>query len=133
MARYWVHIDDLPVLLVPGREVRNAVNAEVSGSEQMTMQIVDVLPGAESKPGHTHTDCEEIIFVHSGAGEILIGDEVHPLRPGDVVFLPRGVRHMTRNPGQERMRLLCAFSSCDLKKGMCFHPEMAYPAENRGR
>ncbi len=130
MVKYKVHIDDLPVLQVPGREVRNAVSKEGSGSQQMTMQIVDVLPGAESKPGHTHTDCEEIIFVHSGAGEIMIGDEVHPMGTGDVVFLPRGVRHMTRNPGKEKMRLICAFSSCDLKTGMCFHPEMAYPAKD---
>jgi len=130
MAKYKVHIDDLPVLQVPGREVRNAVSKEGSGSQQMTMQIVDVLPGAESKPGHTHTDCEEIIFVHSGAGEIMIGNEVHPMETGDVVFLPRGVRHMTRNPGKEKMRLICAFSSCDLKTGMCFHPEMVYPAKD---
>ena len=130
MAKYKVHIDDLPVLQVPGREVRNAVSKEGSGSQQMTMQIVDVLPGAESKPGHTHTDCEEIIFVHYGAGEIMIGNEVHPMETGDVVFLPRGVRHMTRNPGKEKMRLICAFSSCDLKTGMCFHPEMVYPAKD---
>jgi mannose-6-phosphate isomerase-like protein (cupin superfamily) len=130
MAKYKVHIDDLPVMQVPGREVRNAVSKEASGSQQMTMQIVDVLPGAVSKPGHIHTDCEEIIFVHSGAGDIMIGDQVHHMRTGDIVFLPRGVRHMTRNPGQERMRLICAFSSCDLKTGMCFHPQMAYPAKN---
>ena len=130
MAKYKVHIDDLPVLQVPGREVRNAVSREVSGSQQMTMQIVDVLPGAESKPGHTHSDCEEIIFVHSGTGEIMIGDEVHPMGAGDILFLPRGVRHMTRNPGRQKLRLICAFSSCDLKAGMCFHPEMAYPAKD---
>lgn len=130
MARYKVHIDDLPVLQIPGREVRNAVSKEAAGSQQMTLQIVDVLPGAESKPGHTHSDCEEIIFVHSGAGEIMIGDEVHPMRPGDVLFLPRGVRHMTRNPGRQKLRLICAFSSCDLKTGMCFHPEMAYPEKD---
>lgn len=125
--RYKVNVDDLPVVNVPGREVRNAVSREVTGSEQMTLQIVDVLPGAVSKPGHTHSDCEEIIFVESGEGDILIGETVHRMRVGDVVFLPRGVRHMTRNPGKVKMRLICAFSSCDLKQGMCFHQEMEYP------
>lgn len=130
MVKYKVHIDDLPVVQVPGREVRNAVSRDVSGSEQMTMQIVDVLPGAVSKPGHTHTDCEEIIFVHSGEGDIMIDDKVHHMKPGDIVFLPRGVRHMTRNPGKEKMRLFCAFSSCDLKAGMCFHQEMEYSVKD---
>lgn len=127
MVKYKVHIDDLPVVQVPGREVRYAVSGDVSGSEQMTMQIVDVLPGAVSKPGHTHNDCEEIIFVHSGAGEIMIDDKVYPMVPGDVVFLPLGVRHLTRNPGKDTMRLICSFSACDLKKGMCFHQDMEYP------
>jgi len=127
MVRFKVHIDELPVLDIAGREVRNAVNRDVSGSEQMTMQIVDVLPGAVSKPGHTHTDCEEIIFVDFGGGDILIGDEVYPLRTGDIVFIPKGIRHMTRNFGKEKMRLICAFSSCDLKTGMCFHQDMVYP------
>lgn len=127
--KYKVNIEDLPILQVPGREVRNAVNRDLSGSEQMTMQIVDVLPGCIAKPGHTHGDCEEVIFVHSGEGDILIDDCLHHLRPGDVVFVPRGVRHMTRNPGREKMRLVCAFSSCDLKAGMCFHQDMEYPAK----
>ena len=129
MVKYKVHIDNLPVVQVPGREVRCAVSGHVSGSEQMTMQIVDVLPGAVSKPGHTHNDCEEIIFVHSGAGEILIDDKVYQMKPGDVVFLPRGVRHMTRNPGKDKMRLICSFSACDLKMGMCFHQDMEYPVK----
>jgi len=127
MVRFKVHIDELPLLDIAGREVRNAVNRDVSGSEQMTMQIVDVLPGAVSKPGHTHTNCEEIIFVDSGGGDILIGNEVYPLRTGDIVFIPKGIRHMTRNPGKDKMRLICSFSSCDLKTGMCFHQDMAYP------
>ena len=130
MVKYKVNIDDLPVVQVPGREVRYAVSGEVSGSEQMTMQIVDVLPGAVSKPGHTHNDCEEIIFVHSGAGEIMIDDKVYQMKPGDVVSLPRGVRHMTRNPGKDKMRLICSFSACDLKMGMCFHQDMEYPVKD---
>jgi len=127
MIKHKVSIDDLPVLPVQGREVRNAVNKELSGSEQMTMQIVDVLSGCVSKPGHTHVDCEEIIFVYSGEGDIMIDDLVYHMKPGDVVFLPRGVRHMTRNLGREKLRLICAFSSCDLKTGMCFHQDMEYP------
>jgi uncharacterized cupin superfamily protein len=57
-----LNIQEVPAEKVTGREIRNMVNGQVLGSQDMTLQIVDVLPGTVSKPGHSHTNCEEIIY-----------------------------------------------------------------------
>ncbi len=122
-----LNIQEVPTEKVTGREIRNMVNGQVLGSRDMTLQIVDVLPGAVSKPGHSHTNCEEIIFVAAGEGDILIKDRVWHLAPGDVVLLPRCVKHLTRNPGREMMRLICVFSSARIQEGMVFDESLDYP------
>jgi uncharacterized cupin superfamily protein len=122
-----LNIQDVPAEKVTGREIRNMINSQVQGSQDMTLQIVDVLPGAISKPGHSHTNCEEIIYVAAGEGDILIQDRVWHLVPGDVVLLPRGVKHLTRNPCREKMRLICVFSSAHIREGMVFDESLDYP------
>ena len=122
-----LNIQEVPAEKVTGREIRNMVNSQVLGSQDMTLQIVDVLPGAVSKPGHSHTNCEEIICVAAVEGDILIKDCVWHLVPGDVVLLPRGVKHLTRNPGRETMRLICVFSSVHIREGMVFDESLDYP------
>lgn len=103
------------------------VSAEALGSRDLTMQVIDVMPGAVSKPGHMHNNCEEVIYVVSGDGDILIDGEVHHLSAGDAVFVPRGKPHLTRNPGAETMRLVCVFSTTALKEGMVGVPDLDYP------
>lgn len=40
---------------------------------------------------------DELYVVLSGSGEFLNGDERHPFRPGDVLFVPAGVEHRFLN------------------------------------
>jgi putative monooxygenase len=118
MEKYIVNINDVPVGKITGREVRDLINANTVGSEGITLRIVDVLPQATSFPGHIHTESEEVIFVLSGRGEIKIGEEVSPMKPGDAIWLPKGLKHLIRNVGKESMRLACSFSTCDFFRDM---------------
>ncbi|MBN1635947.1 MAG: cupin domain-containing protein [Deltaproteobacteria bacterium] len=125
--KYKHNINDVPAETVVGRHIRNMVNGNILGSGEISLQVIDVLPGAVSKPGHFHNNCEEVILVESGQGDILIDDEIHHLKPGDVVLLPKGVKHLTRNPGDKPMRLICCFSCPDIAEGMVFDNELDYP------
>jgi len=118
MNKFIVNIDDVPVGRIPGREIRDLVNKKILGSKGISLRITDVLPKDTTYPGHTHTDCEEIIFLLSGGGEIKIGDDVFPIKEGDAIYLPRGVKHLIRNKGKELMRLACCFSSSDMTRGL---------------
>ena len=49
-------------------------------------------PGAAHEP-HVHADHEEVFYIVGGTGAVLLGDERHPLREGDAIYVPVGTRH----------------------------------------
>jgi quercetin dioxygenase-like cupin family protein len=49
--------------------------------------------GAAGAPPHLHTRSGELFFVIDGALEMLVGDQLHILRPGDTLFVPPNTPH----------------------------------------
>ncbi|MFJ2753639.1 cupin domain-containing protein [Streptomyces sp. NPDC087297] len=62
-------------------------------------------PGAVSGE-HRHTRTEELYFVISGEGEILLNDVAHRIRPGHLVVNGLGTRHQVHNLGDEDLNWL---------------------------
>ncbi len=126
VSKYVVNVNEVPVGKIPGREIRDLVNGKIVGARGISLRITDVLPGEVCNPGHIHTECEEVIFILSGKGEIKIGQEVFPMKPGDAIYLPTGVEHLIRNTGKEMMRMACSFSSADISKDLKNDPSMKF-------
>ena len=118
MSKYIANVSEVPVGKIPGREIRDLVNGKTLGTKGISLRVTDVLPGESCYPAHIHTACEEVIFVLSGQGEIKIGQEVFPMRPGDAIYLPQDVPHVMRNTGREVMRLSCSFNSADFSRDL---------------
>jgi len=118
VGKYVVNVNEVPVGKIPGREIRDLINGKTVGAKTISLRITDVLPGEVCTPGHTHTACEEVLFVLSGKGDIKIGEEVFPMKVGDAVYLPTGVGHLIRNTGKEVMRMACSFSSPDFSRDL---------------
>jgi quercetin dioxygenase-like cupin family protein len=57
-------------------------------------------------PRHTNT-VEHEQYVLRGAARVTLGDEVHQVKTGDVVFIPAGVPHSYRAQGDEPFEFLC--------------------------
>jgi mannose-6-phosphate isomerase-like protein (cupin superfamily) len=55
---------------------------------------------------HRHTRTEELYFVISGEGEILLDDVPHRIRPGHLVVNGLGTRHQFRNLGDQDLNWL---------------------------
>jgi quercetin dioxygenase-like cupin family protein len=62
-------------------------------------------PGG-SMPNHTNT-VEHEQYVLRGQARVGIGDEVHEVRAGDVVFIPAGTPHWYQVRGGETFEFLC--------------------------
>ena len=118
MGKYIVNLNEVPVGKITGRETRDLISGKTVGSKGISLRIADVLPGALCNPGHVHTECEEVIFILSGQGEIKIGEETFPMKIGDAILLPTGVPHLIRNTGKEVMRMACSFSSNDISRDL---------------
>jgi quercetin dioxygenase-like cupin family protein len=70
-------------------------------------QFVGLIPPGRA-PDHFHR-YDEVIYVLEGEGELSIGDERAPLRPGSCVHLPRTLVHCLANTGDSELRVLGVF------------------------
>ena len=53
-------------------------------------------------------DDQEAVYVVSGVGEILIGENVYPVRPGTAASIPPGVAHATRRTTDAPVKMIYA-------------------------
>ena len=58
----------------------------------------------------THED-QEVLYVVSGSGELLLGGQVRKVGPGTAVYVPPGVEHAIRRTGQEPVKVVYAHGS----------------------
>jgi len=61
-------------------------------------------------PRHTHTREDETYYVLAGELEVIVGDEVSTLRPGESLTAPRNIPHQLRNSGKVENHYLIMFS-----------------------
>jgi mannose-6-phosphate isomerase-like protein (cupin superfamily) len=68
------------------------------------------VPPGGGPVAHTHAHEDEIWYLISGELEFLSGDQTCNAGPGDVVFIPRTVRHRFRNLGVDYVKMLFLFT-----------------------
>ena len=61
-------------------------------------------------PPHRHLLADEILFVHRGQGEVLLGDQVTPVRVGATIYIPRNTRVALRATGSDSLGIAFIFS-----------------------
>lgn len=88
----------------------------VEGAEQ-TFGLVSILPERHN-PLHYHPNCEELLYVLAGECDHRLNDAVVHLRAGDVIVVPRGVRHNATCTSWEPLRAIVSFSSGDRQSVM---------------
>ena len=62
------------------------------------------------RPAHSHPNGEEVIYIISGSGRVLVDGDVHDGQAGTAVLFPRGQVHMLHNTGSEEMKVVCFFA-----------------------
>ncbi len=74
------------------------VNDHTAGTTQLAANLVVMGPGVKAK-GHIHHDHETIIFLLDGFAVTFMGPDQEPVvqRPGDFLFIPKGVEHLPAN------------------------------------
>ena len=100
---------------LPGRTSLEPVSGEVGS--RVTFRIAEIpVPQPADKPRgpHLHREFEECIYVLSGEGTTHAESGEIAIRPGDIVLIPPGEKHMTRNTGSVPLVLLCFFPVPDV-------------------
>ncbi|MET3292385.1 UNVERIFIED_CONTAM: oxalate decarboxylase/phosphoglucose isomerase-like protein (cupin superfamily) [Brevibacillus sp. OAP136] len=99
------------------------VTPEQTPGAKVTCGEVILLP-EEGHDRHNHPDAEEILYILSGEGVQMIGDEEpFPVKAGDMIYIPTGVYHSTHNTGWEPLRLLAFYNPGGAEKGLTTLPD----------
>jgi quercetin dioxygenase-like cupin family protein len=105
-----IHEDDAEDLGLPGRHLRWLISKDAVNAKNCSACVIRVAPGEKVRPAHSHPNGEEVIYIITGSGRVLVAGEVRPVRQGMAVLFPQGAVHMLHNTGSEEMKVVCFFA-----------------------
>lgn len=87
------------------RDTYFLIDPQTSPSQSLKMGLTIVYPTGRTT-GHEHGDLEEVYFVLSGRGKMVVGDEEFDIQEGDAFHVPPGKFHVTYNTGIQPLKFL---------------------------
>jgi len=102
-------VEACTVYHLPGRDWYYLLGPMNSAAKNLTFGLAE-FPGGTLAAPHVHAVEEEIIYILSGTGATLAGEQEIRLEPGVAVFIPPGLTHQIRSDGPESLRLVTLFS-----------------------
>jgi len=93
------------------------------GAQKLGYSVIAVPPGKRAYPYHNHQVNEEMFFVLAGEGEVRIGPDTYPIRPGDIIACPPGGKetaHQIVNTGTVELKYLGV--STTMSPDICDYP-----------
>lgn len=105
---------DTETIVSPWVTAKIMASPRVSGAERLSAVSLFFNPG-QGHARHNHPASEQLIFVVSGEGEMMIEDDSgRPVKTavcaGSLVTIPQGAFHSTFNTGWEPLRILAVYS-----------------------
>jgi mannose-6-phosphate isomerase-like protein (cupin superfamily) len=82
------------------RDTYFLIDSKNSPSKRLTMGYTTIYPTGTTT-GHVHDDMEEVYFVISGEGIMVIGEDQFPIKSGDGFYVPPGLFHTTIQTGNQ--------------------------------
>ena len=82
------------------RCVTALISPDSCESQKMVTGLWRLHPGHESDPD-IHPDADEVFFVVSGTGKLVLGEEEFIVSKGMTIFIPANVHHQSFNSGDE--------------------------------
>jgi quercetin dioxygenase-like cupin family protein len=85
-------------------------SAAIGNAEGVTLGHV-IIKAGQGNPRHSHTTCEEVLYVLRGRLRHSMGDETAILQAGDTLTVAAHVPHDAVNIGDEDAEMIVAYSS----------------------
>ena len=111
------------VVEMPGAEkckVRQLVGNNVN-APNFAMREFEVSVGGFT-PKHSHP-YEHEVYVLSGTGVVLEGNDEHPIKGGDVIYVAPDDVHQFKNTGDDSLRFLCLIPNSAMNQPITLAPE----------
>ncbi|WP_147125937.1 cupin domain-containing protein [Shimia ponticola] len=80
---------------------------DFTGLTGLGFHIIEVAPGCETTEYHVHHHEDECVYVLNGTATATIGEDQHPIGPGDFIgYRAGGLAHTIVNTGTETLRMI---------------------------
>ena len=87
------------------RDTYFLIDPEDSPSRNLKMGHTIIYPTGKTT-GHAHEDMEEVYYILSGKGKMVVGEDEFPIQAGDAFYVPFGEYHVTYNTGNQSLAIL---------------------------
>ncbi|WP_123535692.1 cupin domain-containing protein [Halosimplex salinum] len=106
---YFVESGDVSTQQFDWGTLKWMATPDVNGSERLSAGVVQLEPG-EGHDLHEHPDSDEILYFLAGEGEQTVAGDTREVSAGEMIYVPEGVEHGTRNTGWETLKLLAVYA-----------------------
>lgn len=105
---FQLSLDNAPLKELRGGRGSSAglVGPSISGTDSIDLHFNILRPSTGPGPDHFHERAENIYWVQEGCIEVRFEDRTVTLGPNEVLLIPPGVVHGTRNPGEAEARFI---------------------------
>lgn len=83
-----------------------------TGAESSAVVYFEVEPG-KRLPVH-HDSAEEVLYIVQGEGRATVGEEIVPVKAGDLAVIPNWVPHGVENMGTETLKVIGFFGNATM-------------------
>jgi len=102
-----VNRDDVdPFITKDSSEIREILAPKNSSINRQSLAEARLLPGRSTEE-HCHPQTEEIYYILSGRGQMVVNGEKSDVKKHDGIAILPGVRHKITNTGTEDLIFLC--------------------------
>ena len=105
-----IHESEVPEVEHPGRYMRWLANQDSLQAKNLSVCVIRVMPGETVRPAHSHPNSEELIYIITGSGKVMIENEVGDVKSGSAILFEQGKVHMLKNTGDVAMKVICFFA-----------------------
>ena len=112
---------------LPGRHLRWVVSPSSLQAQYCSACVIRIAPGERVRPAHSHPNGEEVIYIVTGSGRVLVDEEVSDIRAGSTVLFPQGRVHMVHNTGTVEMKVMCFFAPPTSLDNYQMHEHVDFP------
>jgi mannose-6-phosphate isomerase-like protein (cupin superfamily) len=122
-----LHENEVEELDLPGRRFRWLIADDRIRAQHCSSCVIRIPPGEKVRPAHSHPRGEEVIYIISGSGRVLVAGEVAEIRSGSAILFPQGAVHMVHNTGSEEMKVICFFAPPTSLENYVLHEGVDFP------
>jgi mannose-6-phosphate isomerase-like protein (cupin superfamily) len=122
-----IHESDVPEQSHPGRYMRWLASADSLPAKNLSVCVIRVLPGETVRPAHSHPHSDELIYIITGSGKVMIEDEIGHVKTGSAILFEQGKVHMLKNTGNTEMKVICFFAPMTSMDNYKMFEDISFP------